>query len=395
MDPNIFIPSYRLLTLDHRTQQKLEYILKNKSVVSLSIMPDIADDGLILSGVSFQSNSVLLPLAAGSDIGCGYRVLALDKYKYEMLELERKINDLSDLVKPKKNDELVLKLFSLFWNREFDELSSHFLREKIRNHDIPNFPVMTSTHLPRDAFLSAWGNIAIGNHFLEFREVSNVFDEDVARDLGIYRNQILIHLHSGAGQEIEHQFLIYFARFFQDFKKNKLYFNDNIGYEVTAAVDCELAQSFLSDCALSMSFSAFNRSLISLQLQNMLSIEVYDLFDVYHDGMILENHTVFSQKGIQKYSTVGNHSIAIIPGSLNDKSYIVKSTGKSLYINHGTGEGPNGSNPNTNGVLTNLMNPINRKYYNIQETINFCKENGLIEIIAELSPWISIKREKK
>jgi len=340
-----------------------------------------------------KTKDILYPFAGGLDLGCGYRLLHSPLKKKELKHIEDNLQDFANNFIAPTEIPLNKSLFNHFLNRNYSELAQFFANHGIQSTLLKNKNEGLFHHLKSDSFLKAWGTIAVGNHFIELREVDGIYNHSIAQKLNLREGDILPHIHSGSGKSIEREFLLYMAKFIQQFKEDNALISEYNGYEIKVDYQNPLAHSFIEDTLDSMQFSMFNRSLLAYKLQPWFHDQLVDLFDTPHDSIELEGDVITTQKGIQKYSTVNQEEIAIIPSAINDVSYLVKRKGIHPYINHGTGEGVGGKSPDFYGVITNLQNPINRKYHSAETIINYCQEVGLIEVIATLKPWISIKNE--
>lgn len=391
----LYLPDERMKRLDEETIEKIEFLKHESHIVSpIYMMPDLSGDGYILSGTTIKSHDYFYPLSAGADIGCGYRLLHSPLTKKDIDFIEKDIDGFAKqfITKDKSIEEVAL--FEWFWEKKYEKLKSYFaLKHNINSSIILPRNPFNSHQLSSNSLLDAWGNIAIGNHFVEVREIGNIRNKEVANDLNIHSDEIMVHIHSGSGKKIENEFIHYWIKFIKQFKEENHFKNEMNGYEICMSMQTELARQFLDDAVDSINFSVFNRSLLSSKLQLPFNNTLIDFFDAFHDGYSIEGNSIVSQKGIQPFKEVNGHLLAIVPGSLNSNSYLVKKKGEIPFINHGTGEGLMGNAPNYKNVVTNLKKPIHRKYHDIESTIAYAEGAGLFEVIAELKPWICIKKE--
>lgn len=382
-----YIPEDKNEYLTGQMLHKIDYLSNHNKVEEIYILPDFTDEQFSLSGIQFSSKDIIFPIASGWDIGCGYRLfntnqkkedLSFLKDSFDMLSKElttpysKKVNDSGNLFNDISNWLLEHEISS---KSKLDEFSS------LKNYE---------TLIDLNSVMNELGNIAPGNHFIEFREVHRILNKEKAEKLNIHQGDILIHIHSGAGLTVKHNLMKYFAKFYsQTFGDVKLTLNFN-GYLLNTPINSDLGRDFYNNALLSKFIAFANREYLTSNLKSKVP-QLETILDVVHDDIKISDNVVSYQKGVQTFSNVNELEIAIIPGTISDSTFIIEKTGKVPFINHGVGEGDGGSKASFDQVITNLKNPLDRKYYSIQKIIDYGKLTELFEPIVELTPWLAIK----
>lgn len=206
------------------------------------------------------------------------------------------------------------------------------------------------------------GTLGSGNHFLEIQKVTEIFDEQSARAFGLFKDQVVIMIHTGS-RGLGHQNCT-------DYLKTMVQVMQKYGIVLP---DRELAcvpfsspegQSFFAAMCAGANYAWANRQMITYYVRKawqevlaggFLSV----LYDVAHNIAKVEEHEVggaktklcVHRKGATrafppnhpelpvKYKATGQP--VIIPGSMGTASYVCVGTEKSkeawYTVNHGAG----------------------------------------------------------
>jgi len=203
------------------------------------------------------------------------------------------------------------------------------------------------------------GTMGAGNHFVEVQRVQEIFDEEIAKKLGLEKGKIAILIHCGS-RGLGHQVA-------SDYIRQALNYLDKEKIEL---VDRELAyfpyshpngQAYLSAMKAAANFAFANRHLILHQARKAFKkvfgqeIKLKQVYDVAHNIIKIEEYDgkklIIHRKGAtrafwkghpelsEKYKNIGQPTL--IPGSMGTSSYIL--IGQELAKEISFGSAPHGA----------------------------------------------------
>lgn len=209
----------------YASEKMLEEVFKDRSVeqlintaslpgiVNYSLaMPDIHEGyGFPIGGVAAMSveNGVISPGGVGYDINCGMKLL-----KSDLLEKDIKpyIDKLATEIQREvpsglgRGRQIKLSIDAL------DKILKHGAKklveqgygegEDIKNCESNGFieqaePEAVSFRA-KNRGRDQVGTLGSGNHFLEIQKVDEIFDEETAKNFGLFENQIVVMIHTGS-----------------------------------------------------------------------------------------------------------------------------------------------------------------------------------------------------
>ncbi len=191
------------------------------------------------------------------------------------------------------------------------------------------------------------GTLGSGNHYLEVQYVADVFDEEIARTYGLFKNQVVITFHCGSrglGHQIGSDYL---QILYQASKKYGIKIRDR--ELVCAPISSPEGQRYFSAVKCGINYAFANRQVISHlvceSLKNLFpDVETRVLYDVGHNTVKEEIHIVdgkkltlyIHRKGSTRAFGPGHERIprqylevgqpVIIGGSMGTESYILAGT---------------------------------------------------------------------
>jgi len=340
-------------------------------------MPDIHSGyGPPIGGVGAidSEDGLISPCFVGFDENCGVRLLK-SQLTYEDVKpyLEKLANEIQKEVPSglgrgretklsnKEIDEILEKGVEALFEKGFAE------KEDIENCEsrgrIKEADASLISQLAKKRGRDEVGTLGSGNHFCEIQRVEQVFDEETAKSFGLFKNQIVVMIHTGS-RALGHQNC-------QDYWElaNKVMPKYNI-----KVPDKELAsfpfnskegQSFLKAMNAACNYAWANRQMISFYVrkawQKVLEKEgrLALLYDVAHNIAKIEEHTIdgkkmkliVHRKGATRafpanhpelpedYKKIGQP--VLIPGSMGAPSYVLVGSEKSSQswysVCHGAG----------------------------------------------------------
>ncbi|UCC21386.1 MAG: RtcB family protein [Promethearchaeota archaeon] len=253
------------------------------------------------------------------------------------------------------------------------------------------------------------GSLGSGNHFLEIQKVDQIYNESIAKTMGIYeKNQITIMVHTGS-RALGHQVCTDSLRSIeQAMKEYKIRVPDRELACVPA--NTSEAQNYLKQMACAANFGFTNRQLIthwireSFQNTFKKDIDALDLHLIYgvcHNILKIEEHEIdgkkmklnVHRKGATRafppghpvlpseYKSIGQP--ALIPGTMGSASYLCVGKKKAMDLSFGSTAHGSGR------VMSRAK--ATKKYWGERVKDNLSKQGILVKaasmkVIAEEAP---------
>jgi tRNA-splicing ligase RtcB len=191
------------------------------------------------------------------------------------------------------------------------------------------------------------GTLGSGNHFLEVEVVTEVYDEEVARQFGVCKDQVVILIHSGS-RGLGHQVCTDYLEIMHDgMKKYGLSVVDR--QLACVPITSREGDRYLKAMAAAANFAFANRQMMTHWVREAFqrvigSSEVDVVYDVCHNIAKFEEHAVDGSKKMVLVHRKGatrafprNHPAlpeelrsagqpVLIPGSMGTASYILVGT---------------------------------------------------------------------
>jgi tRNA-splicing ligase RtcB len=339
-------------------------------------MPDIHwGYGFPIGGVAatdFQ-DGVISPGGVGYDINCGVRLARTDLAVTEIKpHLQRIIVNLFNSIptgvgssgairKLSEKDMKRLLREGMSWAVENGFGDSGDLDHTEENGVLIHAEPGTVSQRAIERGRSQLGTLGSGNHFLEVDVVDTIYLSDEADALGLFKDQIVIQIHTGSrgcGYQICDDFLRILA---QASQKYKISIPDR--QLASAPVNSQEGQDYLAAMSAGANFAWNNRqvimSLAKKTIMETLFISPSDLnfrlvYDVCHNIAKIENHRIggrekkvcLHRKGAtrafppkhpdlpSKYHHIGQP--VLIPGDMGRYSFVCVGTQKAMEETFGS-----------------------------------------------------------
>ena len=208
---------------------------------------------------------------------------------------------------------------------------------------------------------SELGTLGSGNHFLEIQRVSAVFDEGIAKRFGLFRDQVVVMIHTGS-RGFGHQIASDYIRVMEAAgRKYGIRLPDR--QLAAAPFASDEAQDYFAAMKAAVNFAFTNRQVITHFVRESFEavfgadaedLEMGIVYDVAHNIAKLEEHVidgrrrkvVVHRKGATRafpagrpelppaYADVG-HPV-LIPGSMGTASYVLVGTDTALEETFGS-----------------------------------------------------------
>jgi tRNA-splicing ligase RtcB len=410
-------------------------------------MPDIHEGfGLPIGGVmAVDPDGVISAGAVGMDINCGVRLIRTDLVSGEFTvpQLRKLMDRVEDYVPTgvgKKGRQAGATA------RLFEQVVHEGVRALIDgDYAVPqeleyieengclagaDLGAVSPTAVKRGAL--QLGTLGGGNHFIEFQEVTEVFDREVAGEFGLFPGQFTVMIHTGS-RGFGHQICT-------DFSKSLLPVAKKYGIELPskglacAPVESPEGRAYFAAMACAVNFAFANRQVIMQDVMRVLAdvlgpaerLGIRLVYDVAHNIAKWETHhnrrVLVHRKGATRALPAGHgdnpriyrgtgHPV-LIPGSMGTASYILVGTDQtaaSYYsANHGAGRTLSRTaaarsitrdefEKSMGEVLYNTRNyrdivdeaPL--AYKNIDEVVDTLAAINMTRLVARLRPLAVIK----
>ncbi|MFA5253032.1 MAG: RtcB family protein, partial [Phycisphaerae bacterium] len=198
------------------------------------------------------------------------------------------------------------------------------------------------------------GTLGGGNHFIEIQYIQQIFDQPLAETLGLFKDQIVVMIHSGSrrfGYEIADEYMNIAAQRPEMTERKKM-----LSYLPT---DSGAGKNYIAAMAAAANFAFTNRHIMALLVRRCFNrmfgpTPMQLVYDVPHNMAKLETHLgtklwvhrkgatrAFGQQRMAGTVFERTGQPIIIPGSMGTASYLLVGTGDSeeslCSVNHGAG----------------------------------------------------------
>jgi len=198
------------------------------------------------------------------------------------------------------------------------------------------------------------GTLGGGNHFIEIQYIQHIFDQALAKNFGLFTNQIVVMIHSGSrrfGYEIADQYMNVAAKNPEMADRKKM-----LSFLST---DTSAGKNYISAMAAAANFAFTNRQIMAMLVRRCFNrmfgpTPLKLVYDVAHNMAKLETHSgkqlwvhrkgatrAFGPKEMAATIFAETGQPIIIPGSMGTSSFLLVGTGNSeeslSSVNHGAG----------------------------------------------------------
>lgn len=284
------------------------------------------------------------------------------------------------------------------------------------------------------------GTLGSGNHFIELQKVEEVFDEKVAEVFGLFKNQVVVMIHTGS-RGLGHQVCTDYLKEFIPLMEKKYKINVPDREFACIPFNSLEGQRYFKAMAGAANYAWANRQMIAHFIRkawkNVLgekNSSLISLYDVAHniikkekyliDGK--ETEVIVHRKGAtrafppnhleipEKYRSVGQP--VLIPGSMGSFSYVLHGTkgGKEAFYStsHGAGRIMSRNEAMRRVSGQEVVNELKLKgiivkcqsikgiaeeaplaYKDIHDVVEVVHQAGLSKKVAKLIPLAVIKGE--
>lgn len=472
--PKSFRSDMRVPARIYADEKMLESVFKDKSLeqlVNLTTLPGIEKYALVMPDVhegygspiggvfaTRVSDGIISPGAVGYDQNCGVRLIYSNN---SFDEIKNKLDDLATEIQKTVPSGLGRGHLKKLNIEELDKILEGGAQEIIKqgfgekedfehceaNGRLNWADTSEVSETAKNRGRDQVGTLGSGNHFLEIQKVEEIYDENTAKVFGLFKNQVVIMIHTGS-RGLGHQIATDYIRLMiQTMPKYGIKLPDN---ELACAPFNSIdGQRFFKAMACGANFAWANRQMITYYIRESWKKVFGDgsqlklLYDVAHNIAKIENYNaniqintndantngielIVHRKGAtrafppnhpeipEKYRNIGQP--VIIPGSMGTHSYVLVGTenGRDSFYSscHGAGRimsrhqaiktlrGQEIAKDLSNrGILIKcysmrgIAEEAPQAYKNINEVVDIVHQAGLSKKVAKLTPLAVIKGE--
>jgi tRNA-splicing ligase RtcB len=440
--------------LEDRSLEQAVNVATLPGILKYSLaMPDIHEGyGFPIGGVAAikWDGGVVSPGGIGYDINCGVRLLLSQVY---FKDLKPHLADLADAlyrrvpsgvgstgklsVTSQELDDLMVK--GVDWMIERGYATKDDKEKCEENGRLADaLPEKVSDRAKKRGH-DQLGTLGSGNHFLEVEEVGEVFDEEVAREFGLFKGQAVIMIHTGS-RGLGHQVATDYLRIL-----NKKLFD--WGYKlpdrelIYAPLDSREGQDYWAAMASAANFAWCNRQymtylvrqiwmdVLGKKFDNKLNL----LYDVAHNIGKKEVYKIgakkvtvcMHRKGATRAFGPGNKAVpliyrksgqpVIIPGNMGTASFVLAGTKKAEEetfgsVCHGAGRRMSRASAKRATQGKDIQEELGKQgilircdsmagiaeeaplaYKDIDRVVDVVHHTGLARKVVKLKPWAVVK----
>lgn len=401
-------------------------------------MPDMHEGyGFPIGGIAAfdTQKGIISPGGIGYDINCGVRLLQTNLTKSEA---EPYLKDLGQAIFAQvpsgigRGGKITLKgknLDKVLINgaREMAELGYAENTDLIQtesNGELSGADPACVSDQAKARGQDQLGTMGASNHFVEVGYVEELFNEETAKQLNLFQNQIIILIHTGS-RGLGHQVATDYIRLMNRMT-NK--------YDIKLP-DRELAcvpfsskegQDYFTAMKAAANFAWANRQLITFEIRKAFeqifgkSIKVSVVYDVAHNIAKIEEYDI---AGVHKKVIVHRKGATrafpnqpvLIPGSMGTASYVLIGQESSLTESfgstcHGAGRRMSRTQARKQGNAETICKELNQKgiiinsgsksgiteeapfaYKEIDDVVNVIDKAGIAKKVAKCRPLVVMK----
>jgi tRNA-splicing ligase RtcB (3'-phosphate/5'-hydroxy nucleic acid ligase) len=387
--PTSFRSDMRVPARIYASEQLLDQIFRDKSLEQLVntatlpgvvkwvlVMPDAHQGyGPPIGGVvpTRYPDGVISPGAVGYDINCGVRLLASDLMADEVRSAAGDLisalyqtipsglggEDKGRRVAGRDLDEVLVK--GAAWAVQAGYGRREDLDRLEEGGAMPGADPSAVSPRAKQRGSTQLGTLGSGNHFIELQQVTDIYDEAVARVFGLFLGQLVVQIHSGS-RGLGHQVCDEYVRELQAaVRKYNIQLPDR--ELVCAPLDSPEGRKYFGAMASAANFAWANRQFMTQLARRSFervlagkvkSLDLHVVYDVAHNIAKIEEHTVdgkamklcVHRKGATRAFGPGHPAVVpvyravgqpvLVPGDMGTASYVLVGTADALDESFGT-----------------------------------------------------------
>jgi len=464
--PRTFRPDMKVPARIFVSEKMLEDCFRDKSLyqlINLCCLPGILKYGIALpdchegysspiGGVAAisQKDGIISPGMQGYDINCGMKLLKSELTEKEIKSyLENLATEIQKEVPSGLGRGRQIKLDFTALDKILEGGAQRLVEQGYgEKEDIENCEAGGRLEWADASAVSSYaknrgrdqvGTLGSGNHFLEIQKVAEIFNEGIAKAFGLFKDQIVIMIHTGSrglGHQVATDYIKEFMRLMEKYKIRVpdrefacVPFNSPEGQRGLAASACGANYAWANRQMIAHFIRKAWRSVLGEKASPLVA-----LYDVAHNIIKKEKYkidgkevdVVMHRKGATRAFPPGHPEIpkkyqdagqpVLIPGSMGTASYVLVGTkeGEEAFYSTCHGSGRTMSRHaamrrvsgdevvrdlESKGIivkcwsLRGIAEEAPMAYKNIDEVVGVVHQAGLSKKVAKLVPLAVIKGE--
>ena len=359
--PARFYASEKMLSqiLSDRSLEQLVNVATLPGIVSYALaMPDIHEGyGFPIGGVAAfdPENGIISPGGIGYDINCGVRLLGTVE---SFASVKNMIPELSGEIyrqvpsgvghgnritfDDRQLERILRRGVAALVDSGYGTLSDLEHIESRGSIEIAD-PLKVSLHASQRG-MDQLGTIGAGNHFVEIDRVSEIFDQDAAVEMGLFKDQVVMQIHTGS-RGLGHQIATDYIRIMNTAMPR---YGIRVPDRELACVPfrSSVGQDYYQAMSAGANFAWANRQLITWEIRQAWQSVIGSappsvVYDVAHNIAKLETHVI---EGRTRQLLVHRKGATrafpgqpvIIPGSMGTSSFVLSGEQASMQSSFGS-----------------------------------------------------------
>lgn len=443
---------------DALTDKSVEQLINTATlpgIVKYAIaMPDIHQGyGAPVGGVfaTATRDGVISPGAVGYDINCGVRVLAsqinADEIRPQLQALASELYrncpsgvGVSGSVNLSYDDLDEILNRGADWTLERGYAMLEDLPHTEEYGRIPYANAAMVSQKARERGIDQLGTLGAGNHFIEVDRIAKIYDNEAARVLDLFENQVVVQIHCGS-RGLGHQVCQdYVDKFQRVVKEYNIVLPDR--ELVAAPFTSPEGQAYVGAMGAAANFAFANRQVLAFHIRRSFAdvlkghvndFHLHQVYDIAHNMAKVEGHDVYGEtvqvlvhrKGATRAFGPNSPVLpddlkeigqpVLIPGSMGTMSFILCGTAGSMAQTFGScchGAGRVWSRHRAKkeirgdklraemqargievraGSMSGFAEEAPQAYKDVSRVVQVVEDAGIGKIVARLEPMAVIK----